>query len=100
METKIVSNHETTNNGSKTRRSLRKGEYPVMEEKLYQWLLNKRNIFIPVNGTTLKLKATGIQNQFCTGIFMLMMAGYPELRKGMAYNFLKIFIKRRFSRSV
>ena len=89
MESTIVSNLETTNNGSKYRQSLRKGEYVVMVEKCYQWFLNLRMNFDLVNGTTLKLKAMEIQNQFCTGGYHASDGWLSRFMKRYGVRFLK-----------
>lgn len=60
---KITSNLEATNYGSKSRRSLKEGEYPRMEKKLFDWFIGQRNKFVPVNGMALKSKALEIQNK-------------------------------------
>lgn len=62
-EHKIVENLKITNNGTKNRRSLKKGEFPRMEKALFDWFLNQRNKHIPVNGVILKAKALEIHNQ-------------------------------------
>lgn len=88
-EKKIVSNLEATNNGSKNRRSLKQGEYPQMEKKLYEWFLDQRKKHIPVNGTGLKLKALELQKKLHDGDFHASDGWMNRFKKRFGLRMLK-----------
>lgn len=89
QQANIVSNLEITNNGSKNRMSLRKGEYARMERRLYEWFLRQRKKFVPVNGVTLKSKATEIQRKLHVGDFNASDGWLAKFKRRYGIRLLK-----------
>ncbi|XP_037817448.1 jerky protein homolog-like [Lucilia sericata] len=89
MKTHIMTNLESTKNGSKNRRSLKNGEYPLMEKELYHWFIEQRKKHIPVNGTALKTKAIEIQNRLYSGGFHASDGWLSRYKKRYGIRLLK-----------
>lgn len=53
---------EPTKNGLENHRSLKNGEYLMMEKELHRWFFEQRKRHIPLNGIALKTKALDFQN--------------------------------------
>lgn len=60
-----------------------------MEEKLYEWFLNQRKLFVPVNGIGLKTKAMEIQKKIYDGGFNASDGWLARFKKRFGIRLLK-----------
>ena len=86
-------NLKLTHDGSSKRKSLRTGEYPIMEKKLYEWITKCRENHIPLSGNIIKGKAKEIHKKLCGGLFYASCGWFSKFKNGMESGSLKFLVK-------
>lgn len=95
----LLKNAEMTNYGSKNRKSIKDGEFPRMETKLFLWFQKQRRRHIQVTGSILQHKAKEFHKRYYSGNFNASHGWLTRFKKRYGVRLLKLSGEKLSSRA-